>query len=102
MVVMLRCDGVTKDTPFRLHDVATEAASHQSKSPSSPSFRGFGKFDDQSEKSRFNSIDSRAPVNVTSAEKLNHIQTHAMNLFGLVVNDSGLALRVTLVVLEHR
>jgi hypothetical protein len=29
-------------------------------------------------------------------------QTHAMNLFGLVVNDSGLARRVTLVVLEHR
>jgi hypothetical protein len=25
-----------------------------------------------------------------------------MNLFGLVVNDSGLARRVTLVVLEHR
>lgn len=46
--------------------------------------------------------DARAPFTVTSTDKHDHSQTHAMNLFGLVVNDSGLARRVTLVVLEHR
>lgn len=43
-----------------------------------------------------------AHLSHTSTDKHDHSQTHAMNLFGLVVNDSGLARRVTLVVLEHR